>query len=563
MTNRGRVLVIAGILGLWLAVLRNQASLACLSLAVLVWLFVQWIVFELRLWYCWPKIIVRRQINGRSSDAVSTLWTSRTVCVVLTIDAPAGSVAPVCVVRDCLPDNLVLDSGSSSHASFDGLNQIRFEYSCHCPSAGTTFFAGLHFQFRDASGLFLAERMHRESRVLRVLPAYGQASDMRPAIKRVNSVPQHGIHQLRRAGLGSELLELREYQPGDPPKSIAWKVSARRGKLMTRQYESEVPVRVTLLIDAGGNVRSGKLGSRPLDQLTAVAAGISNAAVSVGDAVGAILIDGTVQHRVRPGNGDRALYLVLEALAEFSCEVQSAPDNLTSEMRNYTIALLRERYADLLDSQLYRPPFSLFPLRPSKRKQQLQHRQIATVLAEIYQLSPSDFLDLATNERSLVKRLIPWLSSIGCGSSRSGRNLKHAEPGERFKLLANELARAVAYANDNELFVIIAELQGTDQELEPLLSAAKVALSRHHRVTVICTLPPQQELGSPSLMTVSDVVSQIARLEAALMAKSLRRTFRRIGAKFAFAHEASLVAAVMAEAELAGSGRFVARSAIR
>ncbi len=562
MTNRCRILVVAGILGLWIAVLRNQSALACLSLAVLVWIFIQWIVFEFQLWYRWPKYEISRQISGRPSLAVTSLHAGRPFAVELEINAKAGAVSANCFVRDLLPDNLILNSGSITHSVSDGLPLIRFTYNCICPSAGKTNFFGLHFQFRDAYGLFLAERVHRQQREFRVLPTFGQVAEMRPAIKRVNSVPQHGIHQLRRAGLGSELRDLREYQPGDPPKSIAWKVTARRGKLMTRQYESEVPVRLTIFLDAGGNVRSGKLGDRPLDRLTSIAAGIAKAAVSVGDAVGIILIHDSIQLQLRPANGDRAFYRVLESLSEFSTSPASATDTVSVDLLNFAVALARQRYPDLLVPRLYDGPFHIFPLWPGKRKQLFQKRQLAAVLAEVYELSPSQLIELVHDERTLARMLLPWLASMGCGSSFMQRESNTSTSVPRFELLAKELARAVAYAHDNELFVVMADLQATDQELESLFAATKVALSRHHRVTFICTSPLPNEGNFTPPKTIDDVYAQLARMDGASKAKSLRRSFRRIGAKFAFAHESSVVAAVMAEAELAGSGRFVARSAM-
>src|SRR5439155_22878703 len=50
---------------------------------------------------------------------------------------------------------------------------------------------------------------------------------------------------------------LRDYLPGDPPKTIAWKVSARRDRLITKEFESEVPVRCTLFVDISHSVRVG------------------------------------------------------------------------------------------------------------------------------------------------------------------------------------------------------------------------------------------------------------------------------------------------------------------
>lgn len=43
----------------------------------------------------------------------------------------------------------------------------------------------------------------------------------------------------RQAGTGSDLLNLRHYEKGDPPRLIHWKASARLNKLMTRQLAQE------------------------------------------------------------------------------------------------------------------------------------------------------------------------------------------------------------------------------------------------------------------------------------------------------------------------------------
>src|SRR5204862_3680248 len=91
--------------------------------------------------------------------------------------------------------------------------------------------------------------------LLRVLPPLTDADGLRPGTKRFNLLPPPGTHRLRFPGSGSELLDLRDYLPGDPPRTIAWKVSARRDRLITKEFESEVPVRCTLFVDASNSVR--------------------------------------------------------------------------------------------------------------------------------------------------------------------------------------------------------------------------------------------------------------------------------------------------------------------
>ena len=90
-----------------------------------------------------------------------------------------------------------------------------------------------------------------------VLPTLADAEGGQRATKRLNSLPPPGIHRLRRPGGGSELLNLREYRPGDPPKMIAWKASARRDFLITKELENDVPVRCVLFLDTSEAVRLG------------------------------------------------------------------------------------------------------------------------------------------------------------------------------------------------------------------------------------------------------------------------------------------------------------------
>ncbi|MFT4196480.1 MAG: DUF58 domain-containing protein, partial [Pseudoxanthomonas sp.] len=49
--------------------------------------------------------------------------------------------------------------------------------------------------------------------------------------------PAGATRSSRAALAGEELHHLREYRPGDPPRSVAWKPSARRGALLVREYE--------------------------------------------------------------------------------------------------------------------------------------------------------------------------------------------------------------------------------------------------------------------------------------------------------------------------------------
>jgi uncharacterized protein (DUF58 family) len=56
-----------------------------------------------------------------------------------------------------------------------------------------------------------------------------------------------------RRGLGSSLHGLREYQPGDPARHIHWRVTAKTGDVIVREFENEEKKRVTIVLDNVGD----------------------------------------------------------------------------------------------------------------------------------------------------------------------------------------------------------------------------------------------------------------------------------------------------------------------
>ncbi len=47
------------------------------------------------------------------------------------------------------------------------------------------------------------------------------------------------VAEVNRKGAGSELMGLRDWRPGDARRDVHWKVSARRGRLITREWQAE------------------------------------------------------------------------------------------------------------------------------------------------------------------------------------------------------------------------------------------------------------------------------------------------------------------------------------
>lgn len=83
-------------------------------------------------------------------------------------------------------------------------------------------------------------------RVARVLPAASRGGRLLPATQPRSTA---GSHLTRLRGDGSEFADLRTHQPGDPLRSVNWKATARRGRLMANLRHPERGADVVLVID--------------------------------------------------------------------------------------------------------------------------------------------------------------------------------------------------------------------------------------------------------------------------------------------------------------------------
>jgi uncharacterized protein (DUF58 family) len=73
-------------------------------------------------------------------------------------------------------------------------------------------------------------------------------------IDRLTARAPHGAGGERNPGMGDEFFGLREYVPGDSPRRIAWRRTARTGDLVVRQNTTPSPLRlwVVLRVSPGG-----------------------------------------------------------------------------------------------------------------------------------------------------------------------------------------------------------------------------------------------------------------------------------------------------------------------
>lgn len=170
------------------------------------------------------------------------------------------------------------------------------------PRVGRHGIFGLALEVRGAPGLFEVPLTFANPFGIEVRPA-SYTSAVRSARGGRTRLAAEGGASGRSVGEGADLREVREYQPGDPFKRIAWKASGRRGKLLVREMEHEERSLVWVLLDASVELWSGATGVAPLDGLIDDAAALVDRHLHRGDRVGAVVVGARRLGLVAPERG--------------------------------------------------------------------------------------------------------------------------------------------------------------------------------------------------------------------------------------------------------------------
>lgn len=162
---------------------------------------------------------------------------------------------------------------------------------------------------------------------------------------------QVGIRNIRQRGGGSEFESLREYVPGDEYRKIDWAATARRGKLITRQYEMERAQNILLVIDTGRNMLQPIQKMAKLDYVINTALMLAYVAASSDDKVGLAVFDAEVRSFLPPAKSKSQVYQILNVLYNASAQMvesdyREAFKEIAARWRRRSLLVL---FTDLVD----------------------------------------------------------------------------------------------------------------------------------------------------------------------------------------------------------------------
>ncbi len=524
-----------------------QLTLICLTL--LLWFLGQWFLFQLRLRMTLQKLKLERTIRTGRRD-VASLWARQKAEVVVTLVSDSAFGLPYVVMTERLPALARLKDGPlQCDGSLNRETPLSLTYTIECPAPGWLRFEGVKVELADLQGFFSVATFVADPRAYRVLPALAIKASYSSFVKQHNILPLLGTHRHARPGGSSELLDLRDYLPGDPPRMIAWKVSARRDRLITKEFESEVPIRCTLFLDASNSVRIGQVGATALCRLVEIAAGVLQANAGERDLTGLCLFDEAgVRDWIKPGRGSKHFLRILSLLTDVAGLVASTPRARVSDLAPVAYGLVQDVYPQWLDRDINAfpawlpivapqprstlPPGVRRPSRwsPAYHRLYRRRKELAAILSVWYGLGPGGLALILEDDERCVHYLQRFLAEHQIAYpfplyDEAGRYL-FAAP-EKAKVLASALLKSVTHGKDNELFVLCIDLlDGADHAAE-LERAVCVAKARHHQVIVICPWPVGVDPpGTPPFATIG--AFEVKRVLQQLSTNQLHQAFAKV-----------------------------------
>jgi uncharacterized protein (DUF58 family) len=267
-----------------------------------------------------------------------------------------------CRLVDDLPPVLVMEPETLRLTAFPSV-PAKLRYRVEPKERGDWETGWLYVRYRSPLGL--AERWARAplTQTVRIYPALRTGEEQQIFLARSRQIEL----QLRRAqqrGLGRDFESLRDYREGDDLRDICWTATARRGSLVTRQYQTERSQPVWIVLDCGRLMRARvALAQSPinsgaaridaerkfdgaethpsrkdkdaarvrhpapcskLDHACTTAVALAQLALYSGDRVGLLAYGQKIQQRLLPGRGAAHLRQLIELLAQVHTETGEA-----------------------------------------------------------------------------------------------------------------------------------------------------------------------------------------------------------------------------------------------
>ncbi|MDQ3167480.1 MAG: DUF58 domain-containing protein [Chloroflexota bacterium] len=197
------------------------------------------------------------------------------------------------------------------------LGERSWEVRTRCGRRGAFRLGPLSVATSDPLGIFFRRRLLAIGHEVVIYPRLVDVSAMLPPAGRL---PRGATASRRLLAHSTSSSTVREYVAGDPMNRISWRTTARTGRLMTKEFESEASADLWLLVDLqrvgqAVGIENARGAAMAIEEtIVSLAASLALDALTSGRAVGMICSGGRATV-IQPERGDRQRTRFLETLA--------------------------------------------------------------------------------------------------------------------------------------------------------------------------------------------------------------------------------------------------------
>lgn len=199
-----------------------------------------------------------------------------------------------------------------------------FRYDVRPPRRGDYQFGDLHLRWQSVLGLITRQTRVKASESVKVYPNLVDVKKY-DLLLRKNRLWELGLRNTKIFGSGTEFERLRDYQTDDEYRRINWKATARRGKPISVEYETERSQNIMAMLDIGRMMRSPVGEIAKIDYAINAVLLLAYVAAQKGDKLGLLTFADQVEGWLAPRGGKGQFHRMLEVL--YAVESQTVEPN--------------------------------------------------------------------------------------------------------------------------------------------------------------------------------------------------------------------------------------------
>ena len=219
----------------------------------------------------------------------------------------------ILIVKDEYPAQMTISGEREARVEVEAQTSAALVYSLTPPRRGRFEFGDLAVRYLSRWRLAWSQTRVGGVIAVKVYPNMRRAREAElKALGARSFVAARRKSQWR--GEGRDFESLRDYVRGDEMRHISWTATARRGKLVTRQYQMERDQTILIMLDAGRLMTARIENETKLDSAVHATLALMSAAARAGDNAGLLVFGRRIKAFLPPKRGAEHLDAALEAL---------------------------------------------------------------------------------------------------------------------------------------------------------------------------------------------------------------------------------------------------------